>query len=1203
MPTIGVLITVFVLWLCFHIDSRRRFFPFTLTKTGKVIGVASICLALLPVNLIQAATLLPNFENGRPMNSSPYIDSLGNAFTILTGENPIPVYANTWSIEPAPGNGQIIAQKYSDGGIERWHNSAMPDFVSKQNDSSTSSMSLPQNIRGDDTIIAVGISYRTENNESIDSISFLDADSQTNSGTHVCTSTQGNLRSEIWYTDAPNVGAGTVQLDWTDTVEDAYVQTISFLNVDKSGGPIRASNCDSSVNDTTQDLLISGISPKDRLFGVITGDGSSSNAITPYSNDVNYWDGNLGKIGASDFWNESQGDIISGGSITTVYESFSADFTLRWEQTETNPWAAAGVAIKGLDVENTFPEATIYSPNGNYHNIRSFAAASDGQYGYVMAWTVYDSGFDTDYDVYVQKVDRFGIPLYHQDNSFGERPFVVATDVLGNPDNLAVKADNNGDPVVVYAADEIKSAKVSKHHSQWVDTEVMIYGGFDSGFEHLTMTAVDSSQNFIVTAFDSNFDGSNQNRMFTQKISASDGSLQWNSGNPLSVAPNTNIADEELIVSPSNDGGAAYVLNTNSDEVKLKYIAADGTSMWGTDGTLVSSNGYAPADRHRPELTLQARDDHWFLAYKEGYSDFYRLHIQHGDPNYTVISNELIETDVGLAALMTDGAYNSVAVYHKNDQVYATSVDGIGDLRIPEDKVVFNLPVSSTSINMLDAVSNREYYMVLKVNDNTDWDFYFQRFVHVHNVIGLDSNMGAFTEWGNEVSLNGEQGWIESYLPIRLKDKAENAFIAQVPINLEDDRNWSGVSGEVSLGQFKSVVAGLGSAPGVLSTHSLFVPYTSAHNFVHICPTATTLVQVTAECAGGYNLRESDPQVEIVNIDGIDYWRIDGLTGTGGIGVSLQDGIQFNLIPNFSATNATQEVIAEYAPIAEFNPGDQIAIDFDTGGSFTLDNTCAAPTTDADADGTPDGSATVVTNGGSNIDRYLYTFTSATTQTIANGISLCINVTSPGVAANYRVDLADQLGNYGSTFYYVGSENMLNVIGYVDPVLTMVVRTADDTTDQGNISGSTGPNLCNLGNLSDAGVQSCSYRLKVTTNAANGYAINVQTDGDLRKNLDAIDNVIEDSTNVSAAVEGYGIQVNPGQITSGSISAVAPFDDDDSPIGTGTNTTLVSATGPNNPQTVDTDNTTLITHVAEASSSTPAGTYTQLVTYTVSASF
>ncbi len=453
------------------------------------------------------------------------------------------------------------------------------------------------------------------------------------------------------------------------------------------------------------------------------------------------------------------------------------------------------------------------------------------------------------------------------------------------------------------------------------------------------------------------------------------------------------------------------------------------------------------------------------------------------------------------------------------------------------------------------------------------------------------------------------QNFVTSVVDLRVT-LASGVPLSDVTVTFPDSGNlfWPYVSGDSDRDAGKAVIAGLGISDGTDSTHSLYVPKRAQDGGVRICPDAETLPEVTDDCVDGYELTAGSASVSIVSIDGLYYWKITGLSGTGGIGVPLVGAIGLTLTPNAVAISSDTDIVAHWVPSGEMPVSGTAAVDFPAG--FTLADTCSVPTTDADSDSIMDGSATITTDGFGN-PRYLYTFTAPTTTASVTGLDFCIHVTAPATAGNYEVDAYDSLGGFGSAPIYVGSENQVNILATVDTVLTFVIRTSDDTADLGNVGGSSvGPNLCDLGSLSDSGVQECAYRLKVTTNATSGYTVNIKTDGSLRNTDDSefIDNVTDDSL-VTAGTEGYGISLVGGSCTGDpfGLTELGTFAVDDSPTATGVtsgiNTSLYSCTSGNNPSSPDTTNTALVTHRAEADSGTPAGTYTQLVTYTVSASF
>lgn len=302
-------------------------------------------------------------------------------------------------------------------------------------------------------------------------------------------------------------------------------------------------------------------------------------------------------------------------------------------------------------------------------------------------------------------------------------------------------------------------------------------------------------------------------------------------------------------------------------------------------------------------------------------------------------------------------------------------------------------------------------------------------------------------------------------------------------------------------------------------------------------------------------------------------------------------GVNVTLTPNEIPAGTPTTVTVHFVSSAEYSAGDYVKITWDTG--VTL-NDAATPTTDADQDGTNDGSSSV------SGQTYQYNFSAATTQVSTNGVSFDMQVSAnTGI---YSASMIDSQGNYGAVLLYVDDANDVYVTAIVQPTLSFVIRTADDTANT---------NTCDLGVLDTSSVKTCSYRLKVSTNAANGYTISVKTDGDLRKagtgdvpDADDIDPIAEDTV-VTAGTEGYGIAFDGGSVTSGAtVTEVPDFDDDDTPLVNTSPVDLLTVNGTNNPAASgDTTNTSLVTHRAAADADTQTGEYHQFVTYYVVANF
>ncbi|MBU2565961.1 hypothetical protein KKG46_00175 [Patescibacteria group bacterium] len=193
-------------------------------------------------------------------------------------------------------------------------------------------------------------------------------------------------------------------------------------------------------------------------------------------------------------------------------------------------------------------------------------------------------------------------------------------------------------------------------------------------------------------------------------------------------------------------------------------------------------------------------------------------------------------------------------------------------------------------------------------------------------------------------------------------------------------------------------------------------------------------------------------------------------------------------------------------------------------------------------------------------------------------------------------------GDFGATMFYVNGGNDVTVTGLVTATLAFVIT--DPTDEDLPLTN----NLCDLGTLTAASVNTCSYRLRIETNASNGFDTTIQAATDLGSGAATLTNIAENGT-VTAGTEGYGMRVvgaTAGGRNAGTgaydqpVVEEDPFDDDDTPVPTVVDGIINYTDGFRVAALAD---TTLITHAAAISGGTPAGYYTQEVTYRVTGNF
>ncbi len=155
----------------------------------------------------------------------------------------------------------------------------------------------------------------------------------------------------------------------------------------------------------------------------------------------------------------------------------------------------------------------------------------------------------------------------------------------------------------------------------------------------------------------------------------------------------------------------------------------------------------------------------------------------------------------------------------------------------------------------------------------------------LYQIASLDSSLNVYDTLDRNIEVGTSNGVYDSDALLSLY--YGDYIFAKVTTAMTEDRNWSGVSGGVDITNYKSFAHSLTSAPGAESSFSLYVPKRTGDVKLGFCPSATSLAEVSTSCSGFSLKQESDSDVSVVTADGISYWKVDGLTGSGGL--SYQD--------------------------------------------------------------------------------------------------------------------------------------------------------------------------------------------------------------------------------------------------------------------------------------------------------------------------
>jgi hypothetical protein len=306
-------------------------------------------------------------------------------------------------------------------------------------------------------------------------------------------------------------------------------------------------------------------------------------------------------------------------------------------------------------------------------------------------------------------------------------------------------------------------------------------------------------------------------------------------------------------------------------------------------------------------------------------------------------------------------------------------------------------------------------------------------------------------------------------------------------------------------------------------------------------------------------------------------------------------GVAVTVTPSTQTVSTAGTTTVSFATSAALPIGSTIILNYDSTytGTLTTANltvNTVAPTTVVNATASGRTTSTITTANA---------ITSGATVTIST-----TGLTSPASAGNYSFAISTSVGDAGANLQYSGQANVVLVRALVTPTLSFAIRNTGDTANT---------NLCDMGTLSTTAVGTCGYRLKVGTNATNGYTINVTTSGNFTTGSASLANAAVGTggtggTAITAGTPGYGAVITKGSATSAAATTLASVynagaTNSVSYVNT-TAATVVTVAGTNNPAaSADTTNTSLVTHNAAIASDTAAGLYTQTNTYTIIPSF
>jgi len=324
-----------------------------------------------------------------------------------------------------------------------------------------------------------------------------------------------------------------------------------------------------------------------------------------------------------------------------------------------------------------------------------------------------------------------------------------------------------------------------------------------------------------------------------------------------------------------------------------------------------------------------------------------------------------------------------------------------------------------------------------------------------------------------------------------------------------------------------------------------------------------------------------------------------------GVTISLSDGSG-----TADAGNGGQvEIVTSYTTSGFYTTGTHLTFTISPAATSTLTGCGTQDVTFATA-----GDMSAVTSSWSSSDA-VFNFNRNIATSTAGAVCVSYGLTT-STPTNYSIAMLATTGtttftttDFGAALYYVLGGNQVQVSATVPAILSFSIRNSGDTANT---------NVCQLGTLSISAVSTCTYRLRIATNAASGFSTTLQADKDFSTPTFATMTVVTNDGGFAAGTEAYGIQTLTGATLGGRQATSSFFTDpvvesnfstttfvtDASPVPTSSAGIIISFPRAfNTGAAPSTTTTTAVVHAAGISAGTPTGNYSQTVTYYVTGTF
>jgi hypothetical protein len=366
--------------------------------------------------------------------------------------------------------------------------------------------------------------------------------------------------------------------------------------------------------------------------------------------------------------------------------------------------------------------------------------------------------------------------------------------------------------------------------------------------------------------------------LYLQRMDSS-GNLLW--GNDGVLISNQITSSDALLLQMQGSNSIVSWVDDNNGVVYAQKLNASGVAQWTPGGVVVSNVD----GRSLTSLTVTSDGGaviHWTI-------DTFAEYISKVNTAGSVVwPNTLLgngATSDWFTADLHGGVYLVSENYGVNpSEVRLLQYNSSGS-QIAGSGLLLNEGIYSNTSYGVSLGNNAIYTLTSPCFDNgctAYTDFLVKKIIPQYQVANLNSNLNAIDNSNINVevgSIAGKTGVAET---LRLQDNDNNLLIAETIVNMTQDRDWSTVSGDSDI-TGKSVVANLNVAMGAAATFKLLVPKVGSTNAVYVCPNATTTVEITMACSGGYQV--TNPT--FMTLNGQDYFSVPDSVSGGAMSIVI----------------------------------------------------------------------------------------------------------------------------------------------------------------------------------------------------------------------------------------------------------------------------------------------------------------------------